>query len=308
MKQIILSKIKENLNNINTNNYLVLKSNAYGFGLKEVIKLIKKTNLYKFCVINIEDAIMIRKKIINSKILLITPFNELDIDVYKKYNIELSIGTIEQLKLVKSNKLKYQIVYNSGMNRFGFKSRIPIDNNCTGVYSHNATDDIINIQNQVALFETYVIDYYDLDIHFFSSKHQNLSFGNCRRIGQDIYKDSLLITANVISYQFVKKGEYVGYDYTYRVSKDSIIGILDIGYADGIVRENNGYTLYSNGKFYPLIAKSCMNHSFVLLDNEYVKSLEIISCNNSIEKYCEYFNISIHEVYISYSLSKNNYI
>ncbi len=310
IKEILIKTIKNNLSKINNNNYLVLKSNAYGFGLNEILKLIKKTNLYKFCVINISDAITIRNKIINSKILLITPFNYHLIHLYKKYDIEVSINKYSDFKCIKNTNIKYQIALNTGMNRYGLTdiNNELITNNLVGIYSHNATNAIIHINNQINKFNKLLINKRDIDIHYFSSSLNNMNYGNCRRIGEAIYKDSLIITANVVHYNYVKCGEYVGYDYTYKADKDILVGVLDIGYADGLIRNCSGFKVYSRNNYYELIGKACMNNYFVLLDNEEVKEVEIISHNNKIENYTEYFNVSKHEVYISYSLSKNIYI
>lgn len=310
MKYVLLETIKYNLSKINNNNYLVLKSDAYGFGLKEILKLIKKTNIYKFCVINIEDAITIRKSIINSEILLITPFFVDLLHLYKKYKIQLSINNLEELKHLEHINIKYQLCVNTGMNRFGLKeiNKELLTDNLVGIYSHNATNSINYIQKQIEILSDDVKGFENIDIHYFSSHHQNLQFGNCRRIGELIYENSLIIKANVIHYNNIKKGEYVGYDYTYKVKKDCVIGVLDIGYADGLIRNCSGFKVYANSKYYELVGMACMNHCFVLLENESVSQVDIISKNNKIENYEKFFNVTKHEIYISYSLSKSIYI
>ncbi len=310
MKYVLLDKIKYNLERINNTHYLVLKSDAYGFGLKQILKLIKKTDLYKFCVINLEDAISIRKCIINAKILLITPFNKELISYYKKYKIELSINSYEEFLFIKDMNIKYQIVVNTGMNRFGLKeiNKEMYTDNLVGIYSHNATNEHIHINNQLNSFNNIINNISNIDIHYFSSHHKDLAYGNCRRIGEAIYKDSLIIKANIIHCNYVKKGEYVGYDYSYKAKDNIIVGVLDIGYADGLERMCNGFKVYSKGGQLELIGKSCMNHSFILLNDSNTKEIEIISDNNKIELYEEFFNKTKHEIYISYSLSNNVYI
>ncbi len=310
VKYVLLDKIKYNLDRINSTHYLVLKSDAYGFGLKQVLKLIKKTNLYKFCVINIDDAIAIRKNIINSKILLITPFIKEDVHLYKKYKIEVPINSMNDFEFIKDKNIKYQLAVNTGMNRYGLKeiTKEMITDNLTGIYSHNATDNLEHIQNQLKVFMDVLGNINNIDIHYFSSSHKNLSYGNCRRIGKAIYNDALIVKAKITHYNYVKKGDYVGYDYSYKAKDNILVGVLDIGYADGLVRNCNGFKVYSRNKFYELVGKSCMNNCFVLLDSEDVKEVEFISNNNKIENYLNFFNISIHEVFISYSLSENLYI
>lgn len=310
MKYVLLEKIKNNLEKINSNNYLVLKSDAYGFGLNRTLKIIKKTNLYKFCVINLSDAITIRKSIINSKILLITPFNKELLHYYKKYKIEVSINSIEDFDFIKDSNIKYQIALNTGMNRFGINeiNKEMYTENLTGIYSHNATCDINHIQNQIDKFNKNINMTNNIDIHYFSSTHKNLSYGNCRRIGEAIYDNCLIVKAKIIHYNYVKKGEFIGYDYSYKAKEDILVGVLDIGYADGLVRNCNGFKVYARSGYYEMVGKSCMNNSFVLLNSLDIKEVDIISHNNDINNYLKYFNLTKHEVYISYSLSENVYI
>lgn len=310
IKHVILETINYNLSKINNSNYLVLKSDAYGFGLKQILKLIRKTDLYKFCVINIKDAISIRKKIANAEILLITPFNVDLMPLYRKYKITISINKVDEFKYIEFSNIKYQIVINSGMNRFGLKEiddRL-ITSNLIGVYSHNATNEIKHIEHQIDDFSNMIKDIDVIDVHFFSSSHPDMSFGNCRRIGEDIYRNALVIKANVINYNYLNKGEYLGYDYSYQAMSDILVGVLDIGYADGLVRNCNGFEVYASGNYYKLIGKSCMNHCFILLESENIKSVEVISDNNKIENYEAFFNITKHEIYISFGLSENIYI
>ncbi len=310
MKLVLLNQIKSNLKSIDNKDYLVLKSDAYGFGLVEVLKLVSTTNLYKFCVINIDDAFLIRKYIENARILLIVPLNKDFLSIYERYNIEVSVGTINDFELIKNLHIKYQIKINSGMNRFGLKvidERMLWHRNLVGIYSHNATNDCISISNQLSCFGK--IKYCDnIDVHYFSSSLPTFNFGNCRRYGQKIYENALVVKANVIAYQFLKKGEFLGYDYSYCADEDQLIGVLDIGYADGLFRNCDGFVVSVENGYAKLVAKSCMNHSFVQLSSENIKQVEIIGQSNSIEKYEKFFNLTRHEVYISYSLCKNCYI
>ena len=76
----------------------------------------------------------------------------------------------------------------------------------------------------------------------------------------------------------------------------------DLGYADGLERRCEGFLVYVKGKTFPLIGRACMNHSFVLLDEESYLNEEvtIIGGDNKLENYLGYFQKIPHEVYISF--------
>ena len=56
------------------------------------------------------------------------------------------------------------------------------------------------------------------------------------------------LRSKIIEIKHIKSGEIVGYDGKYIASKDEIIGIVPIGYRDGIIRYNTGRYVYINDK------------------------------------------------------------
>lgn len=74
-------------------------------------------------------------------------------------------------------------------------------------------------------------------------------------------KPVLSLKARVVLLRTVKKGESVGYSRAFTASKDSLIAILPIGYADGFPRNlscKNSYVLI-DGQQAPVIGKICMD-------------------------------------------------
>ena len=99
MININYEKIKENLLKFDLNTYLVLKSNAYGFGFRRVLDLAIEASLYKFCVIDLLDAIYIKEKYPFARVLLLGIFDSSSLLIYEQYGIEISINNIEELKI-----------------------------------------------------------------------------------------------------------------------------------------------------------------------------------------------------------------
>ncbi len=67
----------------------------------------------------------------------------------------------------------------------------------------------------------------------------------------------------------IKKGESVGYNRNFIAKKDMTIGVVSIGYADGLDRNlsNTGSVLRINGKAAPIIGDICMDMCMVDLSN-----------------------------------------
>lgn len=82
---------------------------------------------------------------------------------------------------------------------------------------------------------------------------------------------SMSFLSKVVSLQNVKKNEVVSYGGTWRAAKDSLIGIVPAGYADGIPTQlsNKGYVKIS-GQEAPIVGRVCMDYT--LIDVSHIKS------------------------------------
>ena len=73
--------------------------------------------------------------------------------------------------------------------------------------------------------------------------------------------------SEIIQIKNIKKGEFVGYGAIYRAMKDEIIGIIAVGYDDGIFRKSKGRYVTINNKRYQLIGDVGMGMTAVKIDN-----------------------------------------
>ena len=278
MIKIDYDVIRENILKLNSNDYLVLKSNAYGFEFKNVLQIAYSVGIRKFCVIDLNDAVFIKIYYPRARVLMLGIFDKNDLLLYEKYQIELSINDLDEIYSLKDFNLDVQIKINSGMNRFGIR---PMDIkrclnllnetnlNLVGIYSHNATKVSVEINKQLESFYYAIKEVKDLDIHFAASSliNNSIPWQNAKRVGDMIYQNALSFYGKIIKINFLEKGEFVGYDYSYKLNKDSLVGIIDVGYADGLERICNGFLVYINNKYYHLIGKACMNYCFVMIDS-----------------------------------------
>ena len=62
----------------------------------------------------------------------------------------------------------------------------------------------------------------------------------------------------------VKKGEGVGYGFTDYLERDSVIGLLPIGFSDGFTRGfSHRFYVTIRGHKCPLVGNICMDHSMI---------------------------------------------
>ena len=200
---------------------------------------------------------------------------------------------------VKQNKsVQYQILVDSGMGRLGIllekahqeiKKIIKLPKlKCIGIYSHfpladNVESDCTN--RQMKAFQSLVEDL-GADGIFFKNIHTANSDGvnnypqayqepfNRVRLGLNIYgysNQKLLDLQTVISFKAklvltrqLPAGYFIGYGQTHRLEKDTLIGTIAAGYADGLplALSNRGHVLI-RGKKCPILGRVSMDYTTV---------------------------------------------
>lgn len=300
----------------------VVKANCYGLGIK-CVKSILLGGANYLAVSSLEEALKIRK-ITNTRILVLEPIDTKYIDKAHKNNITLTISSLEYLNKVKNKEFTCHLKINTGMNRLGISSnkelnevyKIIKDSNIKleGIYTHiYKSSDKILTEKQFKCFESITKDI-DLNefeiIHIPNSEtitnYKKKYYVNGCRMGIIMYGFSnnlklesvFTLKSKIIEIKHIKKGDTVGYDGNYKATKDELIGIVPIGYADGIIRKNTGRYVYINNNRYQIVGNICMDMLFVLIDENVKLNDEvlIIKDNNHINEIANYLDTINYEV------------
>lgn len=309
----------------------VVKANAYGHGVLEVVGHLIEKKVDYFAVSLLEEALEIRKSFKNVEILVMGVVEREYFDIAAKNNIILTISNLDQLediaKLV--NMLKIHIKIDTGMNRLGFKSdkdilqAFDILNSSSsivleGIFTHFSTADSNEeyYRMQLSRFK-YVYDLLNYDFKMVHASNSSsaikyepeIDFTTHTRLGISLYGltlDSgtklLLNTYRLISHiseiKHLVPGEKVGYGATYTAKENEIIGVLPIGYADGFIRQNQGGDVEINNKRFKIIGRICMDQMFIKIDESISKSDDVILFGNlvSIDEVANRLNTINYEI------------
>jgi len=277
----------------------VVKANAYGHGVIEVVRYLANNDINYFAVSLLEEAIEIRKEFPLVDILIMGFVQREFFNVASENNFTVTIANMSQLEGIVDFDLplKVHLKIDTGMNRLGFKNNVDIMKSCSilkehptinleGIYTHFATADgnKVDYDMQLSRFkEVLSILNYDFEmIHVSNSSsmikyEKEIDFTTHTRLGISLYgltldqETTFLTNTYRLISQFaeIKKlhaGEKVGYGFTYTAIKDEIIGVLPIGYADGFIRQNQGGDVEINKKRYQIIGRICMDQLFVKID------------------------------------------
>lgn len=281
----------------------VLKSNAYGHGLKEIAKALKREGCPFFVVDSIYEAYKIRE--VDSKTpLLILGYNS-ESNLRKKKDFHFTAGSVEQLEMLAHKKLPIHLELNTGMNRMGFHWRNPEiwlkevakhKKHIVGIFTHFADadnpDDNSFTDLQVQRFKFLKQELENRGVHpewihaansAGSLKVQDPIF-NMMRLGFSLYginvyeesdpfyreleglKPVMEFQSTLVQIQELEPGDAVSYGLQFKANKPTRIGILCAGYYEGIpIALSNVGHVEVNGQLCPIRGRVCMNHTLVEL-------------------------------------------
>lgn len=321
----------------------IVKADAYGMGIETICKILKDYCDY-FGVACVREAMAIRSVDSVTPILIL---GAIPTSCYKwcsLNNVSITISSLlelENLSKESIDSINIHIAINTGLNRIGFKKTkdlkaalyiIKTSNNIIleGVFSHFATkqNDVVFIKKQFYNFALYGRYFKDKVIkhisNSFATVYKDLYQLDMVRTGFLLYcgsnslnnKPILSIKSKVVSITHVSKGESVGYDRNYVANNDMDIGIIPIGYADGLDRRlsNKGY-FYINNKKCRIVGNICMDVTMIDItdmginigDNVLVLGTDGVN-RISLEDYARLLGTSPYEVQLKFRYKRMNYI
>ena len=110
-------------------------------------------------------------------------------------------------------------------------------------------------------------------------------------------KPAFKMYTEIIQIKKIKKGEFVGYGAIYRAKQDEIIGIMPVGYDDGIFRKSRGRFVSINNKRYQLVGDIGMGMCAAKIDNtvNMYDKVTLIGDNIPIKEVAVHNETSIYE-------------
>lgn len=271
----------------------VLKSNAYGHGLIGTAKILDTKNCPFFCVDSLYEAYTLKQADIKTPILILG-YVDPDNLKYKKLPFQYVVSDPETLRLIHQYQPQagIHIEVNTGMNRLGIAiEALPnlittaqkLGSNIVGCMSHFAhaedpsseltTYQIAQFEKAVAIFQAHGINppYTHLAASAAFFTMPNLPY-TMARIGKALYgleplgkhnellKPAVRVTSKLVQIHELKEGEYVGYGGTFKAPKQMLLGIVPLGYFEGLDRRlSNKGSVSIRGTVCPIIGRISMN-------------------------------------------------
>jgi len=286
----------------------VLKADAYGHGLIEMSRILRKLGIKYIGVATLGEAILLRKS--GDKGRVLSWLYDIDGHEFKdglKLNLDIAIFDEKLLPKIESmipsgKKIKVTVFVDTGINRAGvpyenaiqtFKDIVACDKfELVGMMSHLVCSGIKNspiVNEQLRKFRELRKNLEELGIkpplvHIANTGaclNYDVSDFTLSRPGSGIYgipgndtvnknlKLAMTIKSYIIQLKEIEKGAGIGYDWKYITPRRMRVAVLPIGYADIIPRSASGKLyVYINGTKRKVLGTISMDQIIVEAKNE----------------------------------------
>ena len=279
---------------------VVVKALAYGSDSIAIAKLLEDQKIDYLAVAYVDEGVELRKANIKLPILVLHPQLE-NFDKIIAYDLEPNLYNFRSLDqfiiLSEKNNLENYPVHikiDTGLNRLGFNEndldqlKNKLQTNLievVSVFSHLSASEDPKEQEfteyQISLFEK-ISEKISSSLNYSFLKHLSNTSGiinypkahfDMVRLGIGLYgfgnniedtaklKNVCSLKTKISHIQTIEKGESVSYNRNFIAIKSSKIGVIPIGYADGLIRvlgKNVGFVYIKNKKV-PIIGNMCMD-------------------------------------------------
>ena len=271
----------------------VLKADAYGHGAVPVAKTLEPL-VGAFAVNDIQEGIELRENGIEKPVLVFEVPQKSRVSQYRMHNLTATISSEEHFDWL-PNGTSYHLNFDTGMGRLGFLpsqaqriSNLVEENRelfCTGIYSHFATADEPDselVHKQLDQFRT-IRTYFPEEITTHISNTGALAFYdteqfNMVRLGIGMYgfppgetqieglKPALSWETTLVQNKRIRANSTVSYGANWQASSDGFLGVLPVGYEDGIRRNLSGKIAVTIGdKSYEVVGTVTMNYCMIFM-------------------------------------------
>lgn len=302
----------------------MVKALSYGSGSGELAQYLEKNNIDYFGVAFSEEGKALRQAGITTPIMVLNTSEESFESIWENqlepviFSLEILDEFIRFCMDKKAESYPIHLEFDTGMKRLGFSSeqcmelietiKAQPEVKIQSVFTHLAAADLPKedafTRKQLELFDR-LANLFKSSFSYPILAHCHNSAGASRfknyamdmvRLGISLYGYNPLqselkpisgLYSSLSQIKELKKGETLGYNRSFTAEKDMIIGILPIGYADGLSRSlSNGVgKVFANGRFFPIIGMICMDMCMVEIDEDITTDTEFEIFGDHISLY-----------------------
>lgn len=331
-----LNTLKQNVDNLlchvdeGVRVMAVVKADAYGHGAVEVANSIE-SKVGAFAVNDIQEGIELRENGITKPILVFCVPEASFVSKYRVHNLTATVSAEEHFDLL-PNGTSYHLNFDTGMGRLGFRpeeaqrvSKWVKENGelfCTGIYSHYATADnpgselVLHQHEQFKTIRRYFSD--NLATHISNTGatafYETEQF-NMVRLGIGMYgyppgetmiegvKPIMNWKTRLVQTKKIGAKMPVSYGAKWQAPSDGYLGVLPVGYDDGLRRNLSGHISVRIGsEIYNVVGTITMNYCMIFLRDDFYENgteVELIYDGNDANDWAQKLGTIPYEILTS---------
>lgn len=307
----------------------VVKANAYGHGAVDVAIAVRD-QVQWFGVSSVREGMELRQAGIMKPIMVFgTPFSE-SVRFYTEYGLTAVLSQLHHFDILIPGT-SYHIKFDTGMGRVGFRPEqlddvlraveSRMDVHLGGVMTHFASaeeSDAHVFDQQLSTFNSIRKSFgKQVMIHAANSAaslHQQGVGFDMIRSGVAMYgfdprgnynpalKPAMEWYSRLAQVRFMRKGEGVSYSHSFHLPDDGYIGVIPVGYADGLPRRlRNRLHVKIGDKVYPQVGNVTMDQIMVYLGQDQPDTSELVllmggTSEHSVYRWAELLETIPYEV------------
>ncbi|ADC88968.1 alanine racemase [Thermocrinis albus DSM 14484] len=263
----------------------VVKANAYGVGATLIASLLEPLEeVAAFAVACVEEGVELREAGVKKPILVLGGVLPEELEELVRWNLTPVVSHPSHLKALEGSFVKFHVKYDTGMGRLGFLEEIIQDRRVEGVMTHlsHPADRSFTLK-QIETFRKIVSHYRGVKwVHLESSAGliYRVDYATHVRVGLALYGEkplssypielspALSLKARIISVKVLPAGHRVSYGDSCVLKRDTRVGVVAIGYADGLLKSLSGKArFYYRGVPVPLLGNITMDMTMVDLSS-----------------------------------------
>jgi alanine racemase len=262
--------------------WAVVKANAYGHGASDVAGAALGAGATALCVATVPEALALRPEYPAARILVMGPAGNREIAQAREAQLELFIADGEVPEGVRCH-----LKLDTGMGRYGLSELPEPPAEVVGLASHLATadSDAAFVELQVERFREATAPYAHLTRHVansaaalrlpsshFDAARCGIALYGLSPFGTDPAEDGLEPVlrweSHLAQVKLLAPGESTGYGRHFLAKRETWIGIVPVGYADGFRRDLSGTEVRVGGERRRVVGTISMDSFAVELDRE----------------------------------------
>lgn len=272
---------------------LVVKANAYGHGIAEVVPVLQELGVAWLGVQTVEEVRAVRSAGYTAKVVMLGPFNIFDLPYISQEQVRVALRSIVQAQevatwtVVHKKGVSVHLEVDLGMHRYGLsigeslECRAALEGShaeLEGLFGHYPAVDSQSAQEVQQRWQEAFQALPGLAVYHVAKSEaltrEPLEGETMVRVGLAVYGEETAGTKSFLQWKAriqqvhdVLPGETIGYDRRYVAEQPMRIGVLPVGYAEGVPFQftNRGQVLHADGSVLPIVGSVCMNACMVVL-------------------------------------------